>query len=158
MNRIVKLSFAVLLAAAALSSCKEKEEEIVVVRAIEVSPKTLEMNAGDTEALSAVITPSNATNQDITWSSSNSEVATVSEAGIVSAISGGRATITAKSGTKTGTCEVVVKGPATAITIKPEHLSWVMRNLQHSRLLSNLTVTFLTILLRGRVNRLKLCQ
>lgn len=122
MNRIVKLSFAVLLAAAALSSCKEKEEEIVVVRAIEVSPKTLEMNAGDTEALSAVITPSNATNQDITWSSSNSEVATVSEAGIVSAISGGRATITAKSGTKTGTCELVVKGPATAITIKPETL------------------------------------
>ena len=121
MNRIVKLSFAVFMAAVAFSSCKQKEE-VIVVRAIEVSPKSLEMTAGETEALSAVITPSNATNQDITWSSSNAEVATVSDAGVVSAVSGGRATITAKSGSKSGTCEVVVKGPATAISIKPESL------------------------------------
>jgi len=49
---------------------------------------------GGIEALTAVITPADATNQNVTWNSSNSAVAAVSEGGVVSAISVGTATIT----------------------------------------------------------------
>lgn len=105
----------------AVASCK-KEEEKIIARSVEVSPSTLEMTAGDTEALTAEIVPSNATDKTLAWSSSDDAVATVSAEGVVTAVAGGRATITAKCGTKSGTCEVVVKGPATGISVKPESI------------------------------------
>ena len=53
----------------------------------------------------------------VTWSTSNSSVATVSSDGIVKALTAGTATITAKSGTKTGTCAItVVSGSTVSIS------------------------------------------
>ncbi len=50
-------------------------------------------------------------NIDCFWSSSNEKVATVSEKGVVTALSGGNTTITVKSGSKTYSCEVIVNDP-----------------------------------------------
>ncbi len=53
--------------------------------------------AGATTQLGVDITPSNATNQNVTWSSSNSGVATVNSSGLVTAVANGTTTITATS-------------------------------------------------------------
>lgn len=66
------------------------------------------METGESAALTATISPKDATNQSITWSSSNTKVATVSD-GKVTALSAGNTTITAKCGSKTAACTVAVK-------------------------------------------------
>lgn len=65
--------------------------------------------ANQTVTLTATVTPANATNKDVTWTSSNTAVATVSSAGVVTAVAYGTATITATTadGTSiTATCQV----------------------------------------------------
>jgi len=74
---------------------------------------------GATERLTATISPSYATIQDITWTSSNEAVATVNEAGLVTAVGNGTATITAVTddGGKTAACTVTVKIAVTGVTL-----------------------------------------
>ena len=76
---------------------------------IRISNSSLSLQAGDTERLTATTTPSG---QSVTWSSSNSSVATVSSSGQVTAVGSGTATITARitvDGTSyTDVCEVTV--------------------------------------------------
>ena len=70
---------------------------------------SLTLNSGSTAQLSVSYTPSNTTDSKaVSWSSSNTNVATVS-GGKVTAKKGGSATITARAGTKTATCKVTVK-------------------------------------------------
>lgn len=69
--------------------------------------------------LIATINPTNATNKNVTWSSSNTKVATVDANGNVSAVGAGTATITAKSNNgKTATCKVTVINPYAKRTVK----------------------------------------
>ncbi len=58
-------------------------------------------------SLTYTITPENATDKTVTWTSSDETVATV-ENGVIKAIKAGEATITAKAGDKTATCAVTV--------------------------------------------------
>lgn len=70
---------------------------------------TLQENSSDT--LTAMVEPADATNKDVTWESSDTDIATVSEDGTVTAISAGRATITATAADASGasaSCEVTV--------------------------------------------------
>ena len=68
------------------------------VTGVEVCPTSLTMNVGDIEYLCASITPSNATNQTVTWCSSNENVATVGlYTGKITAKSFGETVITATS-------------------------------------------------------------
>lgn len=91
-----------------------KEDEINV-ESVVLSKTELSLNVGNTYTLVATVTPGNATNKSLKWSSSNEKVATV-ENGIVRAISEGTTTITVKTvdGGYTATCEVIVtKGSST---------------------------------------------
>lgn len=75
--------------------------------------------AGKTVDIKATIAPNNATNKTVTWSSSNTSVATVDSNGKVTAKSAGTATITAKTANgKTATCTVTVKPPQSERTIE----------------------------------------
>ena len=80
----------------------------VRVTGISLSQSTLSITVGRTETLSYTISPSNATNQNVTWSASNSNV-TVSN-GVVTAVSAGSATITASTvdGNYTANCSITV--------------------------------------------------
>ena len=80
----------------------------VLVTGVSLNKTSTSLNKGDKFILSATISPSNATNKKITWSSSNQNVATVDN-GNVTAVGVGNATITAKtSNGKIATCQIIV--------------------------------------------------
>jgi uncharacterized protein YjdB len=81
----------------------------VPVTGITISKNSLTIGVGNSSALVASVVPANATNKAITWSSSDTSVATVA-GGLVSAVNGGTATITATSdeGGRTASCIVTV--------------------------------------------------
>ena len=58
-------------------------------------PVSTTFKARETIQLYAIVTPDNASDKTVTWTSSNSEIATVNESGLVSAVSVGDVTITA---------------------------------------------------------------
>jgi uncharacterized protein YjdB len=78
---------------------------------VSVSPAELRLEPGGTARLSATVLPANASDQSVTWSSSNGQVAAVSSDGQVTAVSHGIAVITARTGTgnHTGACTVSVE-------------------------------------------------
>ena len=80
------------------------------VSLVSMNKNTLKLVIGSKEALQATITPTNASNQNLTWASDNAAVATVNTTnGEVTAISAGSAKITATSNNgKTATCNVSV--------------------------------------------------
>ena len=70
-------------------------ENVIPITGITLSKTAASIKAGDTETLTATVSPDNATNKTLTWSSSNTAVATVDENGVVTGVSAGTATITA---------------------------------------------------------------
>lgn len=87
-----------------------KEGTGVDVTGVSLQEK-LELGIGNTTTLEATITPSDATNKNVTWSSSNESVAKIDENGVVKGIATGTATITVttEDGEFTASCSVTVK-------------------------------------------------
>lgn len=85
----------------------------VAVTSVAVSPKTLNLEVGQTGTLTATVTPDNATDKTVTWTSSDKNVATVDkDNGTVTPVGEGTATITATAANgKKDTCKVTVKVP-----------------------------------------------
>ena len=85
----------------------------VPVTGVSLNTSTLNLIEGGTGTLIATVEPSNATNKNVTWESSNKSVATVDATGEVTAIGAGTATITVTTadGGKTATCVVTVTRP-----------------------------------------------
>ena len=79
----------------------------VAVTGISLNETSLNLTAGESKTLTATVTPENATDKTVTWSSSKPSVATV-ENGKVTAVAAGDATITAKAGNFTAICTVTV--------------------------------------------------
>ena len=105
-------------------------DAVVPVTGVTVSPASLELQLQTgktvTGTITANVSPSNATNKEVVWTSSNTKVATVSN-GTVTANAAGTVTITAttKDGGKKATCTVTVKAaqiPVTGVTVNPASL------------------------------------
>lgn len=79
----------------------------VPVESVTLNFESYEMLVNETLQLEAAVLPENAADKTITWSSSNTSAATVSE-GLVTAISEGETTISAKAGDITATCKITV--------------------------------------------------
>ena len=97
-------------------------ETDVAVESVSLDKTSLTLVEGNSETLTATVTPDNAINKTVTWSSSNTAVATV-ENGVVKAVSAGTVTITATAGGKSATCAVTVSAayvPATAVQLSQE--------------------------------------
>ena len=91
------------------ASCKVTvEKKVIAVESVELDKTELELTEGGSATLVATVKPDNATDKTVTWSSSDPEIATV-DGGVVTAVKGGTATITASAGDKTATCAVTVK-------------------------------------------------
>ncbi len=83
--------------------------ETTPVESVIVTPDTALMYVGDTIELTAIVYPEDATNKSIIWSSSDENVATVDQQGVVTAVGKGEATITAESvDGPSATCAVTV--------------------------------------------------
>ena len=80
------------------------------VESVSLDKTNITLTEGDSETLTATVSPSNATNKNVIWKSSNTSVATVNN-GKVTAIKAGTATITVTTddGGKTATCQVTVE-------------------------------------------------
>lgn len=89
----------------------------VSVTGISINQKTETVKVGEQVTLSAVVSPSNATNKGIVWSSSNVSVAAVDSNGIVTGKKAGTAVIVACSvnGNYFANCTVTVEQPVSAI-------------------------------------------
>ena len=121
MNRFLLKGLASVFALAVMFgtvSCSDDDEKegTIAVSAVAVNPTTAAVKPGATVTLSATVTPEDATDKTITWSSSDEKVATV-DGGKVTGVAEGTATITAttKSGDKTATCTVTVSEDAPAV-------------------------------------------
>ena len=81
----------------------------IAATSVEVVPSSLDLSVGAKKGLTAIFTPSNATDKPV-WTSENLEVATVdSETGVVTAVSLGTAKIKVQAGSVSATCVVNVK-------------------------------------------------
>lgn len=81
----------------------------VAVKSIKLNKTKVTLAKGKKVTLKATVAPSNATDKNVTFTSSNTKVATVNAKGVVTAKKAGKATITAKAGIKKATCKIVVK-------------------------------------------------
>ncbi len=82
-----------------------------LITGITVNPASITLDEGETQQLTVNITPSDSTNKTVTWSSSNSNIASVNSTGLVTAKTEGIATITAKTtdgSNKTASCSITV--------------------------------------------------
>lgn len=80
--------------------------------------KSLTLNIGQTEKLTATVLPENTSDKTVTWASDNEAIATVAADGTVTGVSVGVANITAKCGDVSATCKVSVNPvPAATVTI-----------------------------------------
>lgn len=90
------------------------------VSSITISTTYCELQIGEQAQLGISVSPSNATNKTIQWSSSNENIATVNVTGLVTAISAGECTVTASTTDGSNlhvSCKIIVHGPILASNI-----------------------------------------
>ena len=82
----------------------------IAVSSVSLSPATVSLSPNQTRQLTPTISPANATNMAVTYTSSNTNVVTVNSSGAIRAIAPGNATITVRTadGNKTDTTTVTV--------------------------------------------------
>jgi|GEM_PF-1132072 len=100
------------------ATCKITVPQLVTRLSLNKSSATI--LTGKSVTLKATASPSNATNKNVTWTSSNTSVAKVSSAGKVTGKKAGTATITAKAKDGSGkkaSCTVTVKQAVTSISL-----------------------------------------
>ena len=97
------------------------QEQQIAVEGITLSETSVNLQVGDKIRLKAIITPENATNQQITWRVTNSKVITVDENGIVTALQEGTSAVfvVTTDGGKIALCNITVKGNSSETPIVP---------------------------------------
>ena len=97
---------------------------VVPVTGVSLDESSITLDVGGNQTLTATVTPEDATNKKVRWSSDNEAVATVSEDGVVTAVAGGTAviTVTTLDGLFTATCTVTVNAPDAAPSITTDTL------------------------------------
>jgi uncharacterized protein YjdB len=91
---------------------------VVSVIGVRLNKTSTSLTTNQSETLTATVAPSNATNKNVTWASSNTTIATVSSSGSVTAKAAGSTTITVRTadGSKTATCTVTVSAGTVSVT------------------------------------------
>ena len=115
-RNLIKAAILCMIAGLSLSGCKkddggdENGNGKVAVAGVSLSTSDTAITVGETFAMTATVVPDNATNKTLTWTSSNTAIATVSE-GTVTALALGETVITVSTadGNKTASCTVTVE-------------------------------------------------
>ena len=101
-----------------ISAEEPDPDDPIAVEGITLDKTTATVEEGATVTLTATVTPGNATDKTVTWSTSNEAIATVS-GGVVTGVKAGEVTITAKAGDKSATCTVTVTAASTEPEVVP---------------------------------------
>lgn len=111
----IAAALAALLAMTNFIGCKNDDDDDgdVAVTEVKITSTVTEVTAGETITLTAAVSPENATNKTVTWTSSDTAIATVKD-GVVTGVKEGKVTIKATAGEKTASVEVTVKAAATS--------------------------------------------
>ena len=100
------------------------------VTGLTVTPTSVTVTLGESATITPTITPTNATNQTVNWTSSNLNIATVNSSGVISSVGVGTCTITATSAdnsAKTATISVTVNAIAVSgVSVTPTSTSVVV--------------------------------
>ena len=118
-------------------------DSTIPVEHVSLDKRELEMAVGESSSFIVTIFPENATNKNVSWSSSNESVASVSSNGVVTGISAGSTiiTVTTSDGGQTATCNVTVTDNSSSSLSVPEAidlglpsgLKWASFNLGASK-------------------------
>ena len=102
-----------------LGACSDDDgdDDYVAVTSITLSESSITLVAGGEAAtLTATVMPDNATDKTVTWTSSDTNVATV-EDGVVTPVAEGTATITASAGGKSAQCKLTVNAAPEGVKV-----------------------------------------
>ena len=108
--------------------------EIVPVSQITLNKAETSISVGNSETLTATVTPENAAIKALTWASSDEDVATVAPDGTVTAVKAGAATITATAADgsgKSAVCKVTVTGDTTPPAHEHSYGDWSKDGTSH---------------------------
>ena len=97
------------------------------VTSISLDRSAVSLSVGNTTDMTATILPSNATNRNVTWTTSNANVATVSNTGRITAVSAGTATITATASSNHTATVTVTVGGASDFALHREYGPFTLR-------------------------------
>jgi hypothetical protein len=109
------------------ATCEVTVRKFVAVTGVELSDLSLTLSIGDEITLEATVTPDDATDKTVTWTSSNAAVVSVDN-GKLTALTEGTATVTAQAGNQTATCEVTVRDPLFDAGVVINGVKWATRN------------------------------
>lgn len=123
----IAAALAALLAMTNFIGCKNDDDDdgdetvaTVAVEKVEITSTETDVEVGKTITLTAKVSPENATDKTVTWTSSDTTFATVDSTGKVTGVAAGTAKITAKAGEKTAAVDVTVKAavaPSTKLNV-----------------------------------------
>ncbi len=99
------------------------------VTGIEVDPDSVMLDIGETASLSATVLPETASNKQVLWVSDNTDVATVDQNGLVTAVAPGvtNVTVNTLSGGFSAECVVTVRQPVTRIALDVDSITLVAK-------------------------------
>lgn len=117
-----KLFFAIALCAVTTFATGCSDDDPISVSGVSLNKTTMALDRGQSEKLTATVTPSDAEYDGVTWKTSDPSVATVDQ-GTVTALAAGSATITAAAGSQTATCVVTVSVPVAGISLNKTTLA-----------------------------------
>ena len=94
----------------------------VFVDGVTLDPSSVTLHEGEWMELTATVTPANADDPTLQWTSNNPDVAQITSEGVLLALKPGKAvvTVTTADGGKTASCEVTVKDRVTGLRLEPE--------------------------------------
>ncbi len=112
------------------ATCQVEVGKKVTGISFDITEKT--MGKGESFTITATVLPDDAVNKDVIWNTSKAEVATVSNAGVVTSVGGGTCDITTTTvdGDFTATCKVTVSVPVTSVSVAPATASVFINNTQ----------------------------
>lgn len=124
--RIIRFIVPALLVVAAMVSCGKDKKTPVKLENVRLSENQLQMTVGETKTLSYTLEPQNAGFENVQWSSSDDNVVTVSQQGVLEAIAEGNAVVSIDVDGLRSECAVSVAAGAVAVesvVIRPEALT-----------------------------------
>ena len=113
--KIVPIVFVIAVIVSCFTSCTPVESLVL-------SNTEVALASGNSTVVACTVLPENALIKKVTWSSSNEAVATVSDVGVITAVSIGECVVTAKSGKATATVNVTVKKPVEQVILNSSEI------------------------------------